>query len=73
MWSQDMLPPSLLEDMQCPEEKVDKWKGKKPCDNTNSSEMTPFGSTIRGKNDAMMERTEPQVKLACHRYLQQME
>lgn len=72
-WSQDTLPPSLLEDMQCPEEKVDKWEGKTQHNNTNSTEMAPFGSNIRGRHDAMMEGTEPQVKLACHRHMQQME
>lgn len=34
--------------MQCCEEKVDKQEGKKQRDNTNSTEITPFGSLIRG-------------------------
>lgn len=47
--SQDILLCRLLEDMQDHEEKVDKQQRKKQRDNTNSTEMTPFGSHIRGE------------------------
>lgn len=35
--------------------------------------MTPFCSHTRRSNDAVVEGREPQMKLACHKCLQQME